>query len=287
MILKNIQIWNLFLVTLIFITACTASSPESENSTNVVPTVNPLYQEQPTLTPNPTIPPTSSAQTETTPMPTPEEYTFLPTKALNQTDDTIIVVEEAPLLSNTQAETIYGDRLAPNWSVEQSWATDIGLGNTEYAIVGENAIKIIPINEFGAILFSVRDTARKSYFREDVLGIRFWLFTYDDYVALDDLAITMQGSNDYPYWVENDDSVATAINSDRFVFSETELRYLNVSNDIPPKTWVNIELWLDDLLYDPDYEYVTGFYIKNDADFQRPYYIDDVEILLLKDSGGE
>src|SRR5690606_31538237 len=107
----------------------------------------------------------------------------------------------------------------------------------------------------------------------------------NDYVATDDLVITMQGSNQFPYWAENDDSVAGLSNDDADLFSETQLAFLNVSRDIPPNTWFNIEVWLDELVYDPDYEYVTGFYIKNDADFQRPYYIDDVEILLLKDEG--
>ena len=43
---------------------------------------------------------------------------------------------------------------------------------------------------------------------------------------------------------------------------------------------------LDNLTYDPDYKYVTGFYIKNDAGFLQTVYIDDVNLLMI-DNGGQ
>ena len=280
---KNKHFTGLFFLALLLLMACTTSPSEPHNAS---PTINPLYQSMPTATPGATTLPTTPTPVPTL-LPTPTETNLLPMEPVNEQPEGINVIEAIPLLSDTRAETIFGERLAPNWSVEHSWSTDIDLTNEEYSIMGDKGIKLIPYDEFGAIFFTVRDTARKPYLRDEVLGIRFWLFTYNDYIATDDLVIALLGSNEYPYWVENDDSVAGINNQEEAEFSETQLFFLNVSRDIPPNTWINIELWIDDLIYDPDYEYLTGFYIKNDADFQRPYYIDDVEILLLKENSEE
>lgn len=285
MIRKNKQIWGLLFITAILLTACTPPSATRDSATIVPPTVNPLYQEQPTSTPSPTILPGDTPTPA--PLPTLAATELPPTPILNPQDEGISIIEPAPLFSDTRAETIFGDRLEPEWSVENSWASAIDLQNRENAIIGNTSIEVIPTDDFGAILFSVRESAGREYLRDEVLGLRFWLFTGNDYIAMDELIITMQGSNEYPYWVEDDNSIPNlSVNGDP-LFSETQIGFLNISNDIPPNTWVNIELWLDERIYDPEYKYVTGFYIKNDAALQRPYYIDEVELLLLKDNGEE
>jgi hypothetical protein len=78
--------------------------------------------------------------------------------------------------------------------------------------------------------------------------------------------VTVLGSNSYTYWVEDDISVKSIYEP---VFSETRLYYLGVNRTIPPNTWVKVELWLDERIYDPDYRYVTGFYIKNEASLNK------------------
>ena len=72
---------------------------------------------------------------------------------------------------------------------------------------------------------------------------------------------------------------------DNPTFSETRLYFLGINRDIPPETWVNVEVWLDDLQYDPIYEYVTGFYIKNDEGFGQTFYVDAVRIIMLPEDG--
>ena len=45
-----------------------------------------------------------------------------------------------------------------------------------------------------------------------------------------------------------------------------------------------IFLWLDELEFEPDYEYVTGFYIKNNEGFLGTFYIDQVSLLVLPEA---
>jgi len=116
-----------------------------------------------------------------------------------------------------------------------------------------------------------------------VLGVSFWLNSGDAPVRPDDLAVTVVGSDAFPFWIAGDDSVAInnpAANEELPTFSETRLSFLHVDRTLPPQTWIKIEVWLDELLYDPDYTYVTGFYVKNDASFFQTVYIDDVALLL-------
>jgi hypothetical protein len=80
--------------------------------------------------------------------------------------------------------------------------------------------------------------------------------------------------------VAGDDSVPSPVLGEP-AFSETRLYYLDINRTIPPDTWVLIEMWLDELAYEPDYEYVTGFYIKNNEGFAQTYYVDDVQLIML------
>jgi hypothetical protein len=99
-----------------------------------------------------------------------------------------------------------------------------------------------------------------------------------DYISNTDLAVTVLGSNEYPYWVDGDNSVQNEISP---VFSETRLSFLDVNRSIPPDTWVQVDVPIHKLIYDPDYTYVVGFYIKNDEGFISEFFIDDIELFAL------
>jgi hypothetical protein len=120
--------------------------------------------------------------------------------------------------------------------------------------------------------------------REDVLGFSFWLYGNDDWIDREDLLVTVVGSNESPYWIPDDQSVENIYEP---LFSETRLYYLGINDDIPPKTWVQVYIWLDDLLFDPDYEYVTGIYIKNDEQFFETALIDELTVYLLPEGAAE
>ena len=142
----------------------------------------------------------------------------------------------------------------------------------------------MPTNDFGRIFLTVQKDARKSYPRDRILGIRFWLSGGENTIGTGDLAVTVTGSNQYTYWVVDDTSVKvdTPVTAISPLFPETRLYFLHINRSIPPNTWAEVIIWLDDLVDDPHYSYVTGMYIKNDKGFLDTYYVDDVQILVQK-----
>ena len=108
--------------------------------------------------------------------------------------------------------------------------------------------------------------------------MRFWLHSDQDGLALSDLAVTVLGSNAQPTFDPQDHSVRVDADKGPF-FSETRLYYLGFNHAISPDAWVLVEVWLDELPYDPDYVYLTGIYIKNDRDYRGRFYIDDVQLI--------
>lgn len=186
-----------------------------------------------------------------------------------------------------QMMVIYGDELNANWTIEHSEETQTNVWDTSHwfqpldppqaLTSGAGAIAVSPQADYGRILFSVRPASNAVYQRQDVLGVSLWLNSGNDGIATDDLAITVLGSNELPYWTPDDHSVFP---DDMGAFSETRLYFLKINRTIPANTWVNIVLWLNELQFDPVYQYVTGFYIKNDAGFRNTYYLDQVALLI-------
>ena len=191
---------------------------------------------------------------------------------------------EAPLYP---AIIIYDEQLNADWSVEQSSKSVITLEATDLQFQPLNAqqtlnsntatIAVSPQADYGTIFFTVRPESGISYKRQSVLGVSFWLNSGSAGIATDDLAVAVLGSNTLPYWTPDDQSVFP---DRKGSFSETRLYFLKVNRTIPPNTWLNMVVWLNDLQYDPIYEYVTGFYIKNDAGFRSTYYLDQVALLM-------
>lgn len=178
----------------------------------------------------------------------------------------------------TRIVTIYGDGLNDNWSVENSKEVVYELEDTSFAFDGANSLSYKPKAEYADLAFTLNKDADEFYLRDEVLAVRFWVYGDGDYIETDDLLVTVVGSNDYPYWVAGDDSVV--VQDSGPIFPETRLYFINVEEDIPPDTWFQVELWLNDLIYDPEYEYVTGVYLKSDADVARTLYLDEVELLI-------
>ncbi|MCB9420716.1 MAG: hypothetical protein H6667_12990 [Ardenticatenaceae bacterium] len=255
------QLFALGVVLLSLLISCRQDTADPEVTIEPVstPTLHPLFSHGPTAEPQPT----------STPRPTREEPVSAPPRV-----DAYENAKELP---------VFSDELAPNWSLDISWDLDYEIVS-DVAHSGTNSIKVTPKKEEAGLYFTVKEDANRAYSRDEVLGISFWLYSGEDIIETDDLAVTVTGSNQYPYWASGDDSVPSP--DDLPPFSETRLYYLNINRDIPAETWVLVELWLDDREFDPVYEYVTGLYIKNDADLIRPFYVDDVNIITLDPLSG-
>ncbi|MEJ2749945.1 MAG: hypothetical protein P8183_18855 [Anaerolineae bacterium] len=189
----------------------------------------------------------------------------------------------SPVSTSSSSETtisLYNDVLNRNWVLMDDPGMEVDLASMAYVHSGRTAIAMTPTADFSSLFFAVRPDTTVDYRREDVLGFRFWLNGGSSIIELEDLAVTVLGSNAYSHWVAGDNSVGEST-SDAPLFSETRLYFLNLNRSIPANTWVEVELWLDDRQFDPDYRYVTGFYIKNDAGFYRTVYVDDISLILL------
>ncbi len=263
---------------LVVLTGCIpgTGSETEEISGLPTPTIHPFFQAG-VATPvaSETASPSSAAPATDTPV--------SPTAAPGVITPTLTVVPELqPDISQTQTMTItiYADELSSDWQLLESDTVETNLSDTTRVHNGRSSIAITPSEDFSAQLFVLSEEAERAYPQDRLVAIYFWLNSGDDFLALEDLAFTILGSNDYPYYVAEDESVFI---DGEFPFSETPLYYLGLNQAIPPDTWVEVEVLLDNLVFDPVYEYVTGFYIKNDAGYFNTFYVDDISFMMLAD----
>ncbi len=191
------------------------------------------------------------------------------------------VAEPTATTQPLEEVSIFDDQVNENWELKNSSGMSFYFAEDKVVSHGTVSAVITPTKDFGELFFTVRKKSQDDYLRAHVLGVRFWLNGGPKGIRTSDLAVTVVGSNAYPYWVNNDTSVKLTgrVTEKMPLFSETRLYYLGINRDITPNTWVEVELWLDDREYDPDYTYVTGVYIKNDAGFRGPFYIDQVSLI--------
>lgn len=198
---------------------------------------------------------------------------------------TVIAQATIAALSDEALESIvvYDDTLQAGWSLEQSFQTDIDIRNRTYIDQGRYAIRAKPLYGTGTLYFTVDRTAKEPLLRSRVQGIRFYLSGGGEPINNDVLTVAVVGSDKYSYWVENDNSVQFEgrVTDDEPIFSETRLVFLGINQAIPPRTYVEVTVWLDSLVYDPTYRYVTGFYLKTDKESVPTFYVDAVSLLLL------
>ncbi|WP_129631018.1 hypothetical protein [Candidatus Oscillochloris fontis] len=178
---------------------------------------------------------------------------------------------------------VYGDSLSADWSLEQSFQTEIDLLNRAYVQNGRYSIKAKSLYTTGTLYFTLKPTAKQMFLRSRVQGVRFYLSGGPLAINNDALTVAVVGSNAKPYWVDNDTSVQFdgRVTDNEPIFSETRLSFLGINTAIPAKKSVEVTVWLDSLLYDPTYKYVTGFYLKTDRASVPTFYVDQVSLLLL------
>lgn len=298
-------------VALIFI-ACTAPEPEPEPvvQSQPRPTVNPLLVDSSTdskseseeaqsgaplvgesnFQPKPTVAVLFGTSSEVALVPTPTTRPLASTEAeLNlvtlsfglDTEETQPYVEEF----------VFDDELNPSWTLNNSenveynsastarWYEELdeALGITS----GAMSIAFEPKADFAQLFFTVEEGAADAYDRDQIIGVSFWMHTGNEIVDTGDFAVTVVGSNEQKYWSPEDKSVFFPGDES---FSETALYFLDINRAIPASSWVKVEVFLDELLYDPTYDYITGIYIKNDAGFRNRVYVDRIALLKLGSS---
>jgi hypothetical protein len=301
----------------LLLAGCSSSAPENEALEQPQSTATPIFALVPTTSPAgipmdpdstaPAFTPLTNADDATippavpvspaalTPTPTPEDIqssTSITTTASHQIFLPLMlhaVTEMDTLAEPTEDERIaeiiiYDEELAPNWTAEQSRGITYDMATTDYVYSGAVATAITPTKTYGQFFLTLNAAPEVAYDRDEIIGVSFWLSGGASLIENDDLAVTVLGSNDYTYWVPDDTSVAEQLEEELTdglpLFSETRLYFLDINRPIPPNTWVEVIVWLNERIYDPPYNYITGIYLKNDADFLQTYYIDRVSFLV-------
>jgi hypothetical protein len=193
------------------------------------------------------------------------------------------VMATQPPSSKVITNSVFSDQLSSNWDLIADPGMQVDPQNTTHVHSGNVSVAMSPQKDFSKLSFLVNQKSVIVYPRDQVTSINFWLNSGNDTVILSDLIVKVLGSNTTPYWTANDTSVP--LDNDIFL-QETRLYFLGLNKSIPADTWVEVTVNLDNLTHDPNYKYVTGFYIKNDAGFLRTVYIDDVDIVMI-DNGGQ
>jgi hypothetical protein len=258
---KTVKPAILILSVVLCLNACGRSSPVSEVADFPTPTIPALFQEPPTRTA--LLPePTRTAQ----PAPT------VPAASMTQT--------AVPSDANLVAIPIYDDRLREGWSLEPSFRMVYDVQHDSFVNRGSYAIEAQAEDPFASLYFTIQEDSGQVFLRDRVLGLRFLLSGGESEIGNQQLAVSVVGSDAQPYWLADDNSVAPSPNTtiDAPLFSETRLAFLSI-NVVPVGEWVEVVVWLDELIYDPYYTYVTGFYLKTD-ELPR-FYIDQVELIVL------
>ncbi|MEF3273678.1 MAG: hypothetical protein K6356_04650 [Chloroflexus sp.] len=259
-----VRLGCLILCCFVILTGCSRRLPmATPAATYPTPTIAPFFQEHPTATP-------FVPQPTSTPLPAPPPLT--PTAAA--TNET----------SNLRVVPVYRDTLSAGWSIEQSaLLSSLVLTQTRVVALGKAAIAVTPSESTGVLFFTLTPNSGIELRRDQVAALRLRLSGGDTPIANDAMTIAIVGSNRVPYWQADDNSVTLdgrVTNSTEPLFPETRLYFLGLNRAIAPGEWAEIYVWLDDLIYEPEYTYVTGFYLKTSSDLVPQYYVDQIEWLV-------
>jgi hypothetical protein len=170
---------------------------------------------------------------------------------------------------------VYDENIQPPWHIFSPGGMTFNPISTRQSYEGTRSIEVTPTLPESKLYIALMPRGQVSFPREQVIGISFWLYSGEEELDLYDLAVTAIGSNEYPYYQVTDRS-----GENQKPYEETFLYWLGFNDNIPPQTWVEVQIWLNEMLYDPEYRYVTGLYLTNRFNFKRTFYIDNVSLIL-------
>lgn len=219
-----------------------------------------------------------------TPLPSPTTIPEISSEAsVVEAEETVITTIDAH-----EEVVIYDDELDPNWTLEYSENVDFDpLSTTRWFEMmqdetglnsGAVSLSVTPKNEWNKLYLTLHADSSVAYHRDQVQAVSLWFNTGNNYLSSDALVVAFVGSNEETYWFPNDKSVLTRETS---YYPEIPLYDLGVNvNSLPPNTWINATLWMDQVRFGPEYIHVTGIYIANKHTLQSAFYIDKVALLL-------
>ena len=265
------------------LSACTAVPPSSgQPQPFLTATLSSLYMAAPTSSFSLGVQPpvTFMAETPNLTSQSPPDATQVPPGGIVDTgnppsDLTATQVDPTSTPETSRSVMIYADKVNPDWQVLTNGGINFQLNNTAQVHTSKTSIEVTPVQPESKLVFALNSGAQTAYPRSQVLGFDFWLYSGAQGLDLYDLAVSAIGSNNYPYYLPGDRSGEA-----QKPYEDTYLVYLGFNQNIPPNMWVEVTIWLDKMLYDPSYKYVTGFYLKNRYNFERTFYVADVSMIV-------
>lgn len=204
---------------------------------------------------------------------------ILPTETPVPTTSPAITASQAltttipPQLANIALRhTVFNERLNLNWALKNSIGTTYAVDNSHTAYQDGLTLAVSPQADFGSLQFTLREDAGVEIQRNRVVGIRFWVYGHDDVIEPGSLHVQVQGNSENSYWTEEETPT-----------SDTS-HFIDVDTAVPPRTWVKVEFYINSELLDDNMTYLTGFSIHNNEGFLQTYFIDGVQLLLLRQS---
>lgn len=228
---------------------------ETEDSTETA-----VSDPPPTETPTPTALPT--AMPTASPMP-------LPAVTASQALTTTIPPRLAEIALR---HTVFNERLNLNWSLENSVDTAYAVDSSHTAYQDGLTLAVSPETDFGKLQFTLREDTGVEIQRNRVVGVRFWVYGHDDVIEPGSLRVQIQGSQKNSYWTAEDN------------ITNNTSHFIDIDTAVPPRAWVKVEFYINSQLLDNEMAYLTGFSIHNNEGFLQTYFIDGVQLLLLRQS---
>jgi hypothetical protein len=190
-------------------------------------------------------------------------------------------VSEPVIMPAADQFLVYGDQITAGWTWENSWGVEVAAVGGDEAYAGAGALGVTAVADYGGLFFSIPEDAAQNFHQNRFLGIRFRLKAGENGLDPHDLAIAVTGSNLYPYWSRE---TSSAPQHETPFTNEMGLPALGYQAALTPGEWVPVELWFQQMVPAPDHTFLTGFYLKNNADFRGSYYVDDVALIALPDN---
>jgi hypothetical protein len=111
------------------------------------------------------------------------------------------------------------------------------------------------------------------------------VYSVENSLRIDDLWVQVFGSDEAFYWVENDPSALLELDT----FSGKMLYGLGLNHELPAETWAQIEISLNELVYDPYFDehlvepppfaYYTGFSLNLAENFEGTLVLDEFTLV--------
>ncbi len=172
---------------------------------------------------------------------------------------------------------IYSDIINPNWGLVTTQSEETNPRSRTPVYNGLFSLSITPKKSGSQVFFMVQQDTDEVYPASQVHGFRFFLNPGSQSIPLSELSIHILGSQEQ---VETRDPQELGPVLDGLIFNNAQIHFSNASDAIPPNTWTEVVVWLDDPLTTPQFDYVTGLSIERKEAFLQTFFIDDLQLIV-------